>query len=365
MKPKQIVIVSLGQIQSANDRTDRPQHTLDLTKKDSSINDLGLRLFLQKPVDKNGLTQMDIQIADPNDWLQITDLNHYKDETRLKRDLFNKYPNVVSASQNNLASQQGEQSVLEMVAQTLVNKYPQYFMQNGNLFRNLITGENIDLQNLPRGCTPLDVASQMVHEDFILMHREKDGDPYKVVAASFYFPSAWSPRSKLGLTMQEVHAPVKFKDTAGRDTSINTFLGRSIDHALAGIKSDRPLWRMNMLIHSSPQLFRSTDVPESLVLPEYSDPLTVENTGDRLWLRLEQQLFLRVPQTNDVLFSVRTFVYPFKSLSAETAAHVANILRQKDKRSGMSIGNFLQSEYKGWTKEKLETLLQYLDQKTS
>lgn len=327
------------------------------------VQDLGLRLFLQKLPDKNGLTQMDLQIADPNDWLQITDINHYQSETTLKRELFNKYPEVVSASQNDLVSRQSEQAVLDMVTQTLVNKYPQYFRQHGNLFRNLITGENIDLQNLTNNLTPLDVASQMVHEDFILLHREKDNDPYKVVSASFYFPSAWSPRSKLGLTMHEVHTPVKFKDPSGMDTSLNAFLGKAIDHALAGIKSDKPLWRMNMLIHGSPQLFRSTDVPESLVLPEYSDPLTVENAGDRLWLRLEQQLFLRVPKTDDVLFSVRTFIYPFKSLPKEIAAHVANILRQKDKRSGMSMDNFLQSEYKGWTKDDVDILLGYLDQK--
>jgi|GEM_PF-5187637 len=354
MKPKQILIVSLTNTQPPI----KPLHN----EQSGSVQDFGIKLFLQKPSDKNGLTQMDLQIADPNDWLQVTDLDHYAKELALKRELFNKYPNVVSASQAGTASQNGSQAVLEMVTQTLVNRYPQYFRQNGNVFRNLITGENIDLQNLPRGCTPLDIASQMVHEDFILMHREKDGDPYKVVAASFYFPSAWSPRSKLGLTMQEVHAPVKFKDTANRDTSINAFLGKSIDNALAGLKSDRPLWRMNMLIHSSPQLFRSTDVPESLELPQYSDPLTVENAGNRFWLRIEQQVFLRVSKTDDVLFSVRTFIYPFKSLSAETAAHVANILRHNDKRSGMSLGNFLQSEYKGWTKEKLEILLQYLDQ---
>ena len=294
--------------------------------------------------------------------MQITDINHYQSETTLKRELFNKYPKVVSASLDNSTSQQGSQAVLEMVSQTLVNKYPQYFRQNGNLFRNLITGENIDLQNLPNNLTPLDVASQMVHEDFILMHKEKKDDPYRVIAASFYFPSAWSPRSKLGFTMQEVHTPVKFKDQSGMDTSLNVFLGKAIDHALAGIKSDKPLWRMNMLIHGSPQLFRSSDVPESLMLPEYPDPLTVENTGDRLWLRLEQQLFLRVPKTDDVLFSVRTFVYPFKSLSKEIATHVANILRQKDKRSDMSMDNFLQSEYKGWTKGEVDVLLRYLDQ---
>ena len=64
MKPKQILVVSLGQVQLTTDRT---QHSNNLTKKDNPINDLGLRLFLQKLPEKNGLTQMDLQIADPND----------------------------------------------------------------------------------------------------------------------------------------------------------------------------------------------------------------------------------------------------------------------------------------------------------
>ena len=57
----------------------------------------------------------------------------------------------------------------------------------------------------------------------------------------------------------------------------------------------------------------------------------------------------------------RTFVYPLKSLPPNVAEHINKILCNVDKKTGMTMKDFWLSQYKGWTLERLEILLTYLD----
>lgn len=271
----------------------------------------------------------------------------------------------MSVISNDKAAYEGSMAVLELITQTLLTKYPQYFSQNYSRFHSKLTGETIDLQNLPIDRAPPDIATQMVHEDFVLMHQYEPNGPYHFSAASFSFPSAWSPASKLGKAMQEVHAPVQFQNFDAKNDSLNAHIGDAIDITLSYLNVHRPLWRMNMIITQSPNLFKSLDVPESIQILDYPNPMTISNAGDRLWLRLEYQAFIRVQKTNDLIFSVRTFIYLFKSIPPNVAKHIKKILLTPDKKTGIKMTDFLLSKYKGWTPEALGILLQYLDKLAS
>jgi hypothetical protein len=84
---------------------------------------------------------------------------------------------------------------------------------------------------------PLDAAARLVAEDLVMMVERPGPDGLRLVfgGGSVCFPNRWDLRSKLGLTMAEVHAPV---------AQLNDQLSRPIDGFLDRLRPDRSFWRL-------------------------------------------------------------------------------------------------------------------------
>jgi hypothetical protein len=145
---------------------------------------------------------------------------------------------------------------------------------------------------------PLDAAARLVPEDLVLLV-ERDG---RLVfgGGSVCFPNRWDLRSKLGLSMADVHAPV---------AQLNEQLERPIDGFFDRLTPQRSFWRLGWGILDTPDWYTPLDGT--------AGPRPVDPQPHELFLRVERETLRRFPATNCVLFTIRTYVTPIPDVAAE------------------------------------------------
>jgi len=136
---------------------------------------------------------------------------------------------------------------------------------------------------------PLDAAARLVPDDLVLMV-ERDGG-LVFGGGSVCFPNRWDLRSKLGLTMAGVHAPV---------AQLNEQLEQPIDAFFARLTPERSFWRLGWGVVETDDLYLPID-GTAAPRPEHRSP-------ESMFLRVERESIRRFPQSNCVLFTIRTYV---------------------------------------------------------
>jgi dimethylamine monooxygenase subunit A len=145
---------------------------------------------------------------------------------------------------------------------------------------------------------PLDAAARLVPEDLVLLV-ERDG-ALVFGGGSVCFPNRWDLRSKLGLSMAGVHAPV------GR---LNEQLEAPIDAFFDRLTPQRSFWRLGWGILDTPDWYTPVDGTAA--------PRPVDPGPDELFLRVERETLRRLPETNCVLFTIRTYVTPIPQVASD------------------------------------------------
>ena len=144
----------------------------------------------------------------------------------------------------------------------------------------------------------------------------------------------------------EIHQPVPvFMAAVGRSTSL----------LMARLKAGRPVWRANWSLMTTSLLSLPPDVLHQEQL--YQEPMTLEDIGERCFVRVERQILLRLPKTNGILFTVRTYREPISAV-IKTPGYAQRIARTLQ----TAPEDFLQ--YKGITIFK-DTFLEYLEKSLS
>jgi hypothetical protein len=133
-------------------------------------------------------------------------------------------------------------------------------------------------------------VGQNVAEDICVLTSVADGT-YRLSAGVLCFPNRWKLKEKLGGSVLAVHGPVP--DYAAQLTA-------NVDRFLAKLRPMRPYIRGNWGLASVPDLFLPEPVPPV-------DPKTDAN----MYLRREDQSFLKLPETGAVIFAIRTTVQPW------------------------------------------------------
>jgi hypothetical protein len=156
---------------------------------------------------------------------------------------------------------------------------------------------------------PLDAAARLVPEDLVLLV-ERDGQ-LVFGGGSVCFPNRWDLRSKLGLTMAGVHAPV------GR---LNDQLEAPIDSFFDRLTPERSFWRLGWGVLDTPDWYTPVDGTAS--------PRPASPRPDQMYLRVERETLRRFPATRCVLFTIRTYVTPIllSAPSSEVARRLAAAL---------------------------------------
>jgi hypothetical protein len=85
------------------------------------------------------------------------------------------------------------------------------------------------------------------------------------------------------------------------------------------------VWRINWSLIDDPALFQ----PKRYKPIARKTPLTAHNADDMVWLRMERQTLRRLPQSGDIVFTIRIYVRPLHTLATqpERAAALAAALR--------------------------------------
>lgn len=166
---------------------------------------------------------------------------------------------------------------------------------------------------VPTGGDPTDLWMRIaasIEPDLVLLQPGPLGA--NMVAAAVCFPSSWAPEDKLGHTLDEIHGVVPGLNQA-LGPAIRSFLDR-LPPAVASL-------RANWGLSASPELNQhpARGLPR-LGLP--LDPAAV-------WLRIEHQALVRLPQTGGVLFGIRIDARPLLGFVAnpEPARALARALR--------------------------------------
>jgi hypothetical protein len=197
----------------------------------------------------------------------------------------------------------GQRELLALLLDHLAERFPDHYRPLDGRIENRATGERFAVADWEGA--PLELAGRLVQEDLCLMQRGDAG--YRLVAAVLCFPAHWRLADKLGRPLWLIHEPVPgFGDR----------LADPVDRFFAGIEVARPVWRLNWSLVDAPTLFRP---PEHRGNPR---PISAEQAGRQLWLRVERQTLRRLPRSGDVVFGIHTYVDPLEdAIDSPEAAH--------------------------------------------
>ena len=295
---------------------------------------------------------MGVQALGGNHLIEI-DPDHYHSELALKNELLTKhYTDYFRAAPG---SEQMQWEVLEMVLPVLAHDYPQHFSlaRDGDYWswQNSLLGSEdtfrigaISSFAVP----PLDWLGRQVQEDLLILSGEDD---MPLLAGQLCFPNSWSLEDKMGKSFLTIHHEVPlFAERIGRSSNL----------LLERLKAGRTVWRVNWSIKTTPQLDHLVRLSHQ-VQRSYGDDLiaanlsglTLENIGERCYLRVERQTLSRLPRTHGILFTIHTYQSPLARVAAnaEHAHRIAGVLRSTPAAM---------LDYKGIT-PFIDILLTYLD----
>ncbi len=123
--------------------------------------------------------------------------------------------------------------------------------------------------------------------DFLILLPEPEGQ-FIFRSGAVCFPSSWRPEEKIGLPLRAIHSPVP---------TLNDNLGSQIDKFLSRIKPGNSWQRFNWGISGSPALNQHPRLQNR----QLSHPLDPQQT----WIRIENQILLRLPLSGAILFGIR------------------------------------------------------------
>ena len=138
--------------------------------------------------------------------------------------------------------------------------------------------------------------------DWLLLNPD-DAGRWVLLAAAVCFPSTWRPEEKLGLPLSQIHAPVP---------TLNESLGAQIDKFIGAILPGTSWERSNWGLSRSSELCQHP----ARNLPRLTAPLRAE----QVWVRIENQVLHRLPQTGGLLFGIRLENVPLSAVKAHATA---------------------------------------------
>ncbi|MBB4566479.1 heme-dependent oxidative N-demethylase family protein [Rhizobium leucaenae] len=267
---------------------------------------------------------------DPARWIEPdADLKRYLDE---KRELLHDNRHEIFVSED--GSENAQQECLELLAAYLCEQHPAIYRRDGNIVS--AAGHSIDLADpsLP----PLLKVGSLVADDLAIMRRKENG--WHLVAGHVAFPSSWSLREKFGRPMQAIHADVP---GFGEGTRNAVLINRIFDN----LQVAQPVERMNWSVSTTNEL--------SLPAAKHRrPPASTTPTLETSFARVERQTLRKLPESGDILFTIRVYVDPIAAITGhpkapELALSFAAQLHALDER---------QTAYKGLTHLKAELVRQ-------
>ncbi|MDE1169114.1 MAG: DUF3445 domain-containing protein [Pseudomonas sp.] len=238
---------------------------------------------------------------------------------------------------------------LQMIMEQLASDYPQWYQLRceGDRWhwRNLALGIDQaftfgDASTLP--CEPLEFIGRQAQGDFALLD-QRDNDLY-MDAGIVTGPADWSLAFDAGMSFKQWHSPVPMAHQLG-------VFDRALKYLLH-IQVEQPVRRLNWTLTINPRLDTSPETYHQWGAERGS--VTPENVGQLVHLRVELQLMVRLPRSNALMFSIRTYLISMAELATQPqwATRLHRVLRDLPAPI---------ADYKGMTRYR-QTLVDWLSQ---
>ena len=233
---------------------------------------------------------------DPARWVEIDE--HFAEQMAYRENLISQRRDVVFAETE--GSQPAQRELLLLLRDHL-NSRGDFEVAESDIQR-----PDEALVTL-RGEPAILTAGRLVQEDFCIL--EKGEDEYVLTAAILCFPSRWSLAEKIGHPLTAIHGPVP---------DYTDDLAKRVNRVFDGVKVGLPLWRANWTVHDHAELHQP------------SGAWRAEEGGETLYMRVERQTFVRLPNSKAVVFGIRTFIDPLDRLTREQALPLLELVSAHD-----------------------------------
>ena len=153
---------------------------------------------------------------------------------------------------------------------------------------------------------PLDWLGRQVQEDLILMAETPDGGDTVCAGGHLCFAASWCLDDKMGQNFLRIHEDIpQFLERIGRPANL----------MMQRLKAGRPTGRINWTVSSTDRLNLAPAVAHEWVSSRRG--ITADNAGERCFLRIERQVFARLPQTRGILFTIHTYRNPVSEVASD------------------------------------------------
>ncbi|KAI1392349.1 uncharacterized protein F4822DRAFT_126330 [Hypoxylon trugodes] len=233
----------------------------------------------------------------------------------------------------------------EIMIKYLPVRFPTIFKRYKELVKNLATGTAYPLTT--SGLTPDQMLAYMgenVEEDFYFMCLDSDGQ-YRLQGYIACFPGGFLSPARVGESVREIHQPVPGYESK---------LGLSVDRYFSRMRPGDFIGRMNWSLQvDGVDLFRTDGnnyypETEQAILEDKADP-----SLDDCYLRVEHQTLTKLPRTNAIIFTVRSYMTLLHQVKAEGDGKA---LAQAIKSMPGGLGHYKMGQY--WGKKLLPWLME-------
>ncbi len=232
----------------------------------------------------------------------------YEMQIKEKRRLLDEQPEVRYQSMPHTMDMQWE--LVELILEQATERYPQHFTVKKDganwTFTNHILHEEEkfvfgDASSIRM--EPLDLIGRHFHNDFILMvHRDND---LFLEVGQVSFAALFSANWNKGMSFEEIHGPVPFVTRTGVP------LVERVLKFLLSLEPGKPWTRVNWNLMADRY---DVNYETMHIWEPQRERVTVENAGELVHLRVEEQKFYRLPRANAILFSLNTMFLPLEDL---------------------------------------------------
>lgn len=149
---------------------------------------------------------------------------------------------------------------------------------------------------------PLATLGGGLEPDVLFLAPDAAGD-FRLRGGVLCFPTGWALREKLGGTVAEIHGVVP---------GLNQALGPALRQMLARLRPGQAWQRTNWGLAATPEL----NLHPALGRPAPEPPVRLQ----QLWLRVEEQLLMALPDSPGLVFAIRIELAPLDDLARDPAA---------------------------------------------
>ena len=140
--------------------------------------------------------------------------------------------------------------------------------------------------------------------DYLLLKAEVAGE-ILLNGGCLCFPSSWRLSDKIGKPIEFIHGPVP---------GLNSSIGGAVHRFLAGLKPGAASLRHNWGLARSPELNHHPD--------RHPARLDAGVGMDEVWLRVEHQALVALPESGGILFGIRVVNHPLAEVCTARDARV-------------------------------------------